>query len=59
MGSRRHHRDKSITIICDECGGDHETLTDDWNDALADFKDNGGEVRREDGEWRHLCEDCK
>jgi len=59
MSSRRNHRDKSVTFTCDECGGDFETTTDDWGDAIAEFKDGGGVVRQEDGEWKHYCDDCK
>ena len=59
MSTRRHHRDKTITFTCDDCGEEHEVDTDDWHDALADFKGNGGVARLDCGEWLHLCKDCK
>lgn len=59
MTTKRNHRDKTITFTCDQCGDDYESDTDDWHDALAEFKDQGGVARQDCGEWMHLCQDCK
>lgn len=58
MTVRLNHRSKTITIECDECCGDYATITDDFSEAIAEFKDAGGKVRQQEGEWRHLCEEC-
>ncbi len=58
MTVRINHRSKTITIECDECCGDFETNTDDFREAITEFKEAGGKVRMDEGEWTHLCEDC-
>ena len=58
MTVRKNYRHQTLTVSCDECGDDHEVDTEDFREAIADFKEAGGAVRQEDGEWRHLCADC-
>lgn len=58
MSARRNHRAATISFECDECGTDFEANTEDFHDAIAEFKDAGGTVRLEDGAWAHYCEDC-
>ena len=59
MTVRKNHRHHTLTVSCDECGEEHEVDTEEFRDAIEDYKDNGGVARLEDGEWRHLCVDCK
>lgn len=59
MTITRQHRDQTITFECDQCGAEHVADTDDFHDALAEFKDTGGQVRQECGEWLHLCATCR
>lgn len=53
--SRKHNQ---ITFVCDECGEEHPSFTDDFHDALDDFKADGGVVRLVRGDWEHRCKDC-
>lgn len=48
-----------IVFVCDECGDEHPSFTNDFHDALDDFKDDGNAVRNEDGEWKHYCKGCE
>lgn len=52
-------RADGIVFICDECGDRHPSFTEDFHDALDDFKSDGGVVRQEDGEWKHYCRGCE
>lgn len=59
MATQRNHRHGTITISCDECGEDYVADTDDFHDAIDEYKEMGHTVRMEDGAWHHYCEDCK
>lgn len=58
MSIRRGSRSNGLTVVCDECGTEHPSYTDDFHDALDDFKEDGGVVRLDDGTWMHYCEGC-
>lgn len=59
MSHKRNHRDETITFTCDACGEEYEADTDDFHDALADFKRQGGRAVLDCGEWLHMCEGCE
>lgn len=58
MTTQRNYRHETITFICDECGEEYEADTDDFRDALDDFKQHGGRAVQDCGEWLHMCRDC-
>lgn len=59
MSFYRNRRERCCAIVCDECGDEIEFSTADFYDALDQFKIGGGVARLADGEWQHLCEDCR
>lgn len=59
MTTTRNRRDKTLTFACDDCGEEFESTSDDFHDALDEFKDTGGVARMDVGEWMHFCKDCK
>ena len=47
-------------IVCDEC---EETCTDtfgydEFDEIIFGMKRDGWAILKEDGEWKHICEDC-
>ena len=49
-----------IVFLCDDCGAEYNTMTDDFRDGLEDAKSDGWVVRQSPaGEWQHFCPDCK
>lgn len=58
MAIRR--RNGTYDARCDECGGDACYEEDSFQEAVDRFKDDGGRVYKdEDGDWRHVCKDCR
>ncbi len=51
-------KSRQIVFECDECGAQHPSFTDDFHDALDDFKEDGGTARLVQGDWQHFCKDC-
>lgn len=51
-------KNKMIVFECDECGKEHPSFTDVFQDALDDFKEDGV-VRLVDGYWEHYCDGCE
>lgn len=52
-----------IVFICNECEVEEfETGTDDFNEALQEFKSDaeGSEwvIMNDEGEWKHICPSC-
>lgn len=47
-----------IVFECDKCGEEHLSFTDDFHDALDDFKADGGVARRVGDSWEHYCKGC-
>lgn len=49
----------AISASCDGCTEDHTAFTDDWQEALAELRQEGWRIRRgKDGEWEHHCPGC-
>ena len=44
-------------LICDDCLQIVEL--DSWNESLKYAKDNGWKTEKIDGEWVHLCTECR
>lgn len=45
---------------CTECGTEFAGgVEDDFRAFVQALKDAGWQVRNNDGEWEHYCEDCK
>lgn len=45
---------------CNECG--HEEyggVTEDFHEFLAQLKDEGWKIRKDEDEWQHICPDCQ
>lgn len=57
MSVQRHRG--TIIFECDYCGDQHVTGTDEWDDAIADLKDNDWFFTKEDGQWKHYCKNCR
>lgn len=51
-------RNRMIVFECDVCGKEHPSFTDDFHDALADFKEDGV-VRLVNGDFEHYCSECE
>jgi hypothetical protein len=50
---------RDLTFVCDGCGCEHSTGTDDFRVALSEIRHEGWISRREDDEWEHFCcHDC-
>lgn len=51
-----------ISFICDgdSCSRILDTMQEDFKEALYDLKsENWKIVKESDGEWMHLCPECK
>ena len=61
MTIERTTRDGDITVVCDgaHCPQVEDTGTDDFHEAIAHIKAHGWAVRKDCGEWFHLCRSCK
>jgi hypothetical protein len=47
---------RDLTFICDECGSEQATETDDFGVALARLREEGWVSRKDDdGDWCHYC----
>ena len=44
-------------LICDDCLQIVEL--DSWKESLKYAKDNGWKTEKLDGEWVHLCTECR
>lgn len=54
------HRDKGVvTFECDGCSSALTVTNDDWDEVMDKFRDKGWKAEKVDGQWLHLCEDCK
>lgn len=52
------HRIKGHVVFeCDSCGEAIDSGRD-WDEALADVKEQGWQFRLSNGEWNHFCSDC-
>lgn len=59
MSIRRSYYDGPITFACDECGDEHDTDEDNFGLALADMKEAGWWLKKDEGgSWSHLCKEC-
>jgi hypothetical protein len=49
-----------IVFICDDCNDHLETETDDWDDAITQFRTERWHSSKDDetGTWSHQCADC-
>lgn len=48
-------------VECDECGHEERLDFDEytsWSSLIARIKDEGWRIRRDRGEWVHICPDC-
>lgn len=49
----------AVSASCDGCTESHTAFTGDWQEALAELRQEGWRIRRgEDGEWEHHCPGC-
>jgi len=46
--------------MCDECEFtvSEEFTYSEFEDAIREWKAEGGVVLKEDGQWKHICKDC-
>ena len=44
-------------VTCDNCGDGFKA--DTWEEAQDTLKSEGWKTKREYGEWRHYCPECK
>jgi hypothetical protein len=47
-------------LLCDECEvtvGEKFTYSG-FEDAIHEWKAEGGIVLKEDGQWKHICKEC-
>lgn len=54
-------KDKGELVAeCNECGEEEYAGTLDFADFIADLKDKGWKIRKDDeaGEWTHTCASC-
>jgi hypothetical protein len=47
-------------LRCDECEFtvSEEFTYSEFEDAIREWKAEGGVVLKEDGQWKHICKDC-
>lgn len=46
---------------CDNCGESSDCYFrggDDWHEFIAELKEKGWRIRKDDDEWKHYCPDC-
>jgi hypothetical protein len=49
-----------ILFICDNCGEDFDSDTDEFMEAVTALKDEGWKIaKNEDDDWVHFCPGCK
>ena len=45
---------------CEECGTEHAGgVIDQWSEFIADLKENGWKIAKDQDEWTHTCPDCQ
>ncbi len=55
MAVERDTKSREICFVCDACGSLHDTNTDNWNEALAEIKEEGWKIRKIGEDWVHCC----
>lgn len=48
----------SLVIFCDHCSEEEPASTNDWNEAMAEWKEKGWRTYKEKGEWENKCPTC-
>lgn len=48
-----------LIAVCDECGVTLYGGTLDFKEFIADVKENGWKISKEDDKWIHVCWACQ
>jgi hypothetical protein len=55
-----HREDGLIVFVCDECGEQLETDTEEFDEARQQMQEANWTYRKDDGgQWEHYCSICK
>ena len=49
---------RRITFVCDDCGEEEETGTDDFSRARDHIRSLGWVTRKDGDEWLNFCGEC-
>lgn len=44
--------------VCDSCDSNEHLIADDFNDEIAQMKEDGWKITRPEGQWHHECPRC-